>query len=163
MRVPGPGLDPSKRTDIHDAAMRGTQVRQCLACNEKGTTGVGLKNGVPLVKGERVERGGPKDSGVVDDQIEAAVKGSSGCHGVMDRHFRAYVARDGLCASTECLKIAYGRGSLFFGVTPGDGDGSSGLSERQGNCPADTACTTSDKRRFTFEFKPRGQDGLYWG
>jgi len=111
--VPGPGVETTERTHIDNATARGAEMRQCLARDEKWSACVGFEDCVPLIEGEAFERGGGKDGGVVDEDIEAAKAGDDLGDGGTDGSFGAHVARDGEGAAAKCGDG--GRGFQSFG------------------------------------------------
>ena len=98
----GPGVESTERTHVNDAAARGAEMRQGFARDEKGSAGVGFKDGIPLVEGKALEGSGGKDGGVIDEDVEAAKAGDDLSDGGTDGSFGAHVARDGERAAAEC-------------------------------------------------------------
>ncbi len=95
MRVAGPGVKTTERTHVDDTTPGSAEMRQGFARNEKRTACVGFKCGVPLVEGQAFEGRGPKDGGVIDEDVELSECGHNLGDGCADGGFGAYIAGDG--------------------------------------------------------------------
>ncbi len=148
----GPGAHAAQRTNVDDAAMRGTQGGDGLARHKERAARVGLEDVVPLIERDFVQRSAFEDGGVVDDEIDAAVKGKCGADHPADGIFGTHIAGERMRAAAEGLDRLHCEGGVGLGVSPSNGDVSAGPRQSQGDCTADAARASGDDSRFSLQW-----------
>ena len=99
MCVPGPGMQSAQRTDIDDASVRGAQVGQGFARDEKRAAGIGLKGCIPLFERQAFQSRGSEDGGIIDEQIDTAELNADRGDGGADGGLGADLALDDECTA----------------------------------------------------------------
>jgi len=84
------------------------KARRCgaLHAHQKRPARIGLEDRIPLVYGERVQRSGCKDGGIVHDEIEPPERAHGRGHGGAHRGLGAHIALDGQRAAAQVLDFA---------------------------------------------------------
>ena len=152
MRVAGPGVETTERAHVDDAALRRAELRQGFARNQKRAAGVGFEDGVPLIEGQALEGRGGEDSGVIDENVEAAKGGGDLGDGGADGGFGTNIARNGKRAAADGGDSGGGGSSSGFGGAIGDGDVGAGVSESKRDGAAQAASASCNEDRFAGEW-----------
>jgi len=159
MGVSGPGVETTERTHIDDAALCRAEMRQGFVRNEEGAASVGFEDLIPLGEGQALEGGGAKDSGVIDEDVEAAKGGSDHGDGIADGGFGTNIARDRERAAAEAGDRGGCASGFRFRGAIGDSDVGAGVSEGKRDGAAQAARASRNEDRFAGEWI----DGRHWG
>jgi len=138
--IGGLGNDLVDARIVHDNAATGAgeEVPDGFARAEERTAQIDVEDAIEVVGGGFVAGGGELDSGVVDEDIEAAEVGDSLLHHVFDFGFHGYVRlnEDGTstCLDKSCVSFRPFRGTAiiqgdvrpFLGEAEGDGAADAG-------------------------------------
>jgi hypothetical protein len=154
-------VETAKRTHVDDSAVRRTEKRQGFARDEKGATGVGFEDGVPLIEGKALEGRGAKDGGIVDEDVEAAKGGTDLGDGASDGGFGANIARDGKRAAAKRGDGGGGFSRFALRGAIGDGYVGAGVSEGERDGATQTASASRNEDRFAGERLDGDRGGLH--